>query len=89
MTEEMITYYSSASEDLHVDVPEVGQFYAMTSEDGWHRVYVQDILTDSTATAWFVDLGEIIDVAFNELYKLDKKFRYLPRQVMYLHALNL
>lgn len=82
MSEDMKKHYTSASEDLHVDVPEIGQFYAVVSEDSWHRVCVQDIVADSVATVWFVDLGDVEDFSFNELYKLDKKFRYLPRQAV-------
>ena len=82
MSEEMKNYYSKRTEDKSVEVPEVGQFYAVESQDSWHRVCVHEIVADGVASCWFIDVGDIDTLAFNDLHRLDRKFCNLPRQVM-------
>uniref|UniRef100_A0A1B6CR68 Tudor domain-containing protein n=1 Tax=Clastoptera arizonana TaxID=38151 RepID=A0A1B6CR68_9HEMI len=80
MTTEMEMHYLNISAKEIVLNPQVNNFYAAPFEDTWFRVHVKDIV-NGKAICWLIDHGEYEEFHVEKLFKLDKKFYSLPKQI--------
>lgn len=82
LTDQMTAYYRQ--QKANPVIPEVGQVYAICSDDDWLRVMcVARDVESKLAKVRFVDYGDYDVLAFSKFHALFEDFTRLPKQVMY------